>query len=254
MRQYFNAVVLSLGCAAAFAASANATAFIPLGQGNPSGTNVPYSSPPAISGSDGPATFDKTPPSPVGYNFPTGGGGFNVSGDFSFTTGSTFTSGGSVTISYTVDDLFTNVPAGSNYRTSTYEDGFFSVPVNSPTATLESFINQTSLIDSTNTTVANSLSTATVSGQPIDSTLPEYKDTGVSPSTFALANGNYTLRGELTVTISDLYANEQVTMKFPNGNGFAPSPEPGSMVLAGFCFVGLVGYGCWRRRRPTVAA
>jgi hypothetical protein len=239
MRQYFNAVVLSLSCAAAFAASGNAIVLIP-GQWDPSGPIVPYSSPPTISG--GQANFNATPPSPIGCNVPTGGGGFNASRDFSFTTTGDFTPGGSVTISYTVNDSFTNVPSGSNYRTSTYEDGFFSVPVNSPTASLESFINQTSLIDAAGQTVANTLSTATVSGQPIDAALPEYKDAGVSPSTFPLTTGDYTLHGALTVA-----------MKFPNGNGFARSPEPGGMVLGGLCFVGVVGYGCWRRRRPTVA-
>jgi hypothetical protein len=180
-----------------------------------------------------------------------GNTGFSVEGpgDFNFTADGTSST---VTINYQVDLTIPILQAG-DYVLGAGIVGDFSTPVTGHTIFLTQYTTDNSVVGYGGSDVHLG---APNSGDPAVPLIPGLTlvafDSGTS-NPFYLPASSIDLRQIGTISFSGLQNGDVVDVQFPNKTGLSPSPEPGTLTLAGLSAFGLLGCG-WLRRRKSVAA
>jgi hypothetical protein len=214
----------------------------------------------AVSVRAGPPSYGTNTPSITGGSFndsqqqPQGQGntGFSVQGpgDFNFTADGTSST---VTITYQVDLTipFFNLQAGE-YVLGAGIVGDFSTPVTDHTISLTQYTTDNSVVGAAGSDVHLGAPNSGDPAVPLSGFTLVASDFG-SSNPFFLSDSTIDLRQIGTISFSGLQNGDVVDVQFPNKTGLSPSPEPGTLTLAGLSAFGLLGCG-WLRRRKSVAA
>jgi len=248
---------------------AHCTAVGPGGGGDSLGSpNYPETVPPALSDAD--ASFSPNP----SYPFSGSASGLSMStgGSLDFTTSSSFAAGGAITLSYSVDYLFSSPFIGEVLADmSVLGNGTFSVSNSNPTTEqITAFSVSGALYDQNGTPLDSTTLNLVTSPSPLpydaggsDDNAQGIYGSGLNiqgstiSSVFGIPSSvsSFDFRQTVSVTFSGIQPDETVYVNFPNGGSLTPlplvaAPEPSSLTLLGIGTCVLMGYG-WKRRKAV---